>query len=74
MPGTKTGLFTGKVGVFKQAVNRRFTHRQKLDYLPHTHIAAFGKNIVTVCTGFHDCTSGEQSVGAVIARNGGGEV
>lgn len=62
----------GKVGVFNQAVNRRFAHRQKLDHLPHTYIAAFGKSIVTVSTGFHDCTSREQSVEAVIARNGEG--
>lgn len=60
----------GKVGVFNQAVNRRFAHRQKLDHLPHTHVTAFGKSIVTVNTGFHDCASREQSVGAVIARNG----
>lgn len=59
----------GKVGVFNQAVNGRFAHRQKLDHLPHTHVAAFGKSIVTVNTGFHDCTSREQSVEAVIARN-----
>ena len=58
----------GKVGVFNQAVNRRFAHRQKLDHLPHTHVAAFGKSIVTVSTGFHDYTSREQSVEAVIAR------
>lgn len=62
----------GKVGVFNQAVNRRFAHRQKLDHLPHTHVATFGKSIVTVNTGFHDCTLREQSVGAVIARNGKG--
>lgn len=64
----------GKVGVFNQAVNRRFAHRQKLDHLPHTHIATFGKIIVIVSTGFHDCTSQEQSVDAAIARNGKGEV
>lgn len=30
----------GKVGVFNQAVNRRCTHRQKMDHLPHTHVTA----------------------------------